>query len=43
MIFTAEAVPENIYKYVCLCEFLFGLIHAHKYDQCPIEAWPEQI
>lgn len=39
----AEAVPEKVYKYVCLCEFLLALIHAHKYEQYPIRAWPEQI
>lgn len=26
----AVAVPEKIYGYVCLCELLFTLIHAHK-------------
>lgn len=26
----AVAVPEKIYRYVCLCEFLFALIYAYK-------------
>lgn len=34
----AMAVPEKIYGYVCLCEFLFTLIHAHKSLRA-IEAW----
>lgn len=34
----AVAVPEKIYGYVCLYEFLFTLIHAHKSLRAT-EAW----
>lgn len=34
----AVAVPEKIYGYVCLGEFLFTLIHGHKSLRA-IEAW----